>query len=293
MDLLKQLNSAVEYLEEHLSGEIDLDRAARLACLTRDSFLRFFSYLVGMSVAEYIRRRRLTLAADDLCNSDLRIVDIALQYGYDSADAFSRAFFKQHGLRPAAFRKNGGALKIYPPASFTIAIKGAKSMNFQIIDVPETQLYGVSKEFDPQKYATKEALRSRLWDEEHDNIPGRLCAGEWNRPGSQTFDGLWYGLWRNGRYLIAREKDSVQYDGLERQVIPAGKYAAFVTERGGFAWEEIPKLMELIFDSWLPSSPYTLQNEDVVEIYHLWSEREARRKNRYYEIWVPVREAHS
>lgn len=290
MDLLKQLNHAVRYIEDNLAGEIDLNKAAQFACATRDSFLRFFSYMVGMTVTEYIRRRRLTLAADDLRRSGRRVFDTALQYGYDSADAFSRAFFKQHGILPAAFQKNGGPLKIYPPVSFYLAIKGAEEMDFQLIDMEETALYGISTAFDPQRYPTKESLRNSIWDKEQENIPSRLCKGEWDESSNQAYDGVWYGLWRDGRYLVAREKEHVQYGGLERQVIPAGKYAAFTSKPGGLAWEEIPRLTELVLDSWLPASGYTLRGGDVIERYHLWSDRETRRKNRYYEVWVPVQE---
>lgn len=290
MDLLKQLNSAVQYLEENLTGEIDLEQAARTACTTVDGFQRFFSYMAGMSVSEYIRRRRLTLAAEDLRRNDSRVLDIALTYGYETADAFSRAFQKQHGAAPAVFRKKGGPLKIYPPVSFTIAIKGAKEMNFQIKDVEEIQLYGLSKAFDKEVYPTREALRYAMWDEKSgEEIPGRLCQGRWNQLGNHAYDGVWYGLWRDGRYLIARERELVMdADPLERQTIPAGKYAVFSSEKGGYAADEIPKLFELIFESWLPTSGYRRRGEDIIEVYHLWTDKATRKENRWYEVWLPV-----
>ena len=88
--------------------------------------------------------------------------------------------------------------------------------------------------------------------------------------------------------MIAREPELVQKENLEKWVIPAGTYAAFVTERGGLAWEEFPRLFELIFDSWLPSSGYGLRSDDIIEVYHLWTDHEERKKNRFYEVWVPV-----
>ena len=94
MDMLKNLNAAVRYIDENLCEEIDIERAALTAGITADSFIRFFSYMTGMTLNEYIRRRRLTLAADDIRAGKDRVVDIAVKYGYDSADAFSRAFAK-------------------------------------------------------------------------------------------------------------------------------------------------------------------------------------------------------
>lgn len=144
MDMLKNLNAAVRYIDENLCEEIDIERAALTAGITADSFLRFFSYMTGMTLNEYIHRRRLTLAADDIRAGKDRVVDIAVKYGYDSADAFSRAFAKQHGITPSAYRKNGGELQIYPPASLHIIIKGARKMAFKIIELPETKLFGIS-----------------------------------------------------------------------------------------------------------------------------------------------------
>ncbi len=290
MDLLKQLNDAVSYLEENMTGDIDMNRAAEIACITADSFQRFFSYMAGMSISEYVRRRRLTLAAEDLRRDGGRVLDVALKYGYENADAFSRAFRRQHGVSPAVFRKEAGPLKIYPPVSFHIAIKGAKEMNFQIRNAEEIELYGLSKPFDARTYPSREALRYVMWDEKSgEEVPSRLCEGRWNQLGNRAYDGVWYGLWRDGGYFIGRERELVKDAApLERQTIPAGKYAMFSSEKGGFAGDEIPKLFGLIFDSWLPTSGYRRRGEDVIEVYHLWPDKAARKENRWYEIWVPV-----
>lgn len=288
MNMLRHLNSAIGYIEKNLCDEINLEEAAKIACVTSDSFLRFFSYMTGMTLNEYIRRRRLSLVIYDLQQSNEKIINIALKYGYDSTDAFSRAFKKQHGVTPSAFRRFGGSAKVYPPASFQIIIKGAKEMDFRIIDIKETIVYGVSKEYDTKKYSTREALRHSMWDEKCDSVPGKISNGKWNQPQNQAFDGVWYGVWQDGKYMIARERANINNDNLEEATITKGKYAAFTTDRGCRAWEELPKLFELIFDSWLPSSEYELRNSDIVEVYHLWTDYDMRKKNRYFEIWIPI-----
>lgn len=287
MDIIDRLNAAMDYIEASICGEVDLDEAARQACISSDGLARFFSYMTGMTLNEYIRRRRLTLAARDLRDTQKRIIDIALEYGYDSADAFARAFSRQHGITPAAYRKSGGSLKIYPPASFHIIIKGAKKMDFRIIELQETRVFGVSGQFDGQGYRSREELRNKLWSSDMDDVPGMLCEGSWNQPGSRAYDGVWYGIWRDGRYMIARENPS-KTAGLEEQIIPAGTYAAFRTECGGLAWEEFPRLFELIFDSWLPASEYRQSCDMAVEVLHLFTDHDERQKKRWYEVLLPV-----
>ena len=286
MDMLKQLNSAIRYLEENLRAELDLDEAAKLACLTKDSFRRFFSYMTGMTVTEYIRCRRLSLAARDLQETREKVIEIAGKYGYESVDAFSKAFVRQHGMPPTQARIALGSLKIYPPVSFHMMIKGAKEMNFRLVNIPETAIFGISRKYDVGEFPTREALRHTMWSEDWEDVPGKLANGRWNQPGSTAYDGIWYGLWKNGRYMIGRE--NLPESGLEPEMIPAGKYAAFSTDPGGLAWEELPRLFELIFDSWLPDSGYRLRNPDIVEVYHLWTDHEQRKQKRYYEVWIPV-----
>ncbi len=288
MDMLKQLNLAIEYIEQNLCNEIKLERAAQIACITKDSFCRFFSYITGMTLSEYIRRRKLTLAAHDLQHSDFKIIDIAVKYGYESADAFSRAFAKQHGITPSHFKKYSGSLKIYPPATFRIVVNGAKEMNFRIIELKDTVVYGVSKQYDDVGYKTREELRHSMWASDCDDVPGQLCEGEWNQKGNTAYDGVWFGVWQDGKYMIARESTDTKNHTLEKKIIPAGTYAAFKTECGGLAWEEFPKLFSLIFNSWLPTSVYKQKSDLAIEVLHLWTDHDLRQKNRYYEVWIPV-----
>ena len=290
MDMLNQLNAAVAYVEAHLCDEPDLDAVAHIACVTKDSFLRFFSYITGMTLKEYIRRRKLTLAAYDLQNSNRKVLDVAVKYGWNNADAFTKAFAHQHGITPTQARSAGHPLKVYSPVSFHIAIKGAQKMDFRLIECKETIVFGISQPFDVQGYQTREELRHLMWSEECEDVPGKLCAGRWNQPQNHSYDGIWYGIWQDGRYTIARAKDNVKNGTLETHQIPAGTYAAFQTERGAVAWEEFPRLFHLIFASWLPSAPYQLASDTIIEIYHLWTDHELRKKNRFYEVWIPVKQ---
>lgn len=154
MNILKQLNSAVEYIEANLCNKIDTDELARIACATPDSFIRFFSYMSGITLNAYIRRRRLTLAAYEMRNSDMKVIDVAVKYGYGSADAFAKAFSKQHGITPTQARDLRQPLRVYPPVSFHIMIKGAKEMNFRIIETEQITNYADCQNNSPESLLT-------------------------------------------------------------------------------------------------------------------------------------------
>lgn len=159
MDMIKQLNDSINYIEANLTGNVDPDEAARIACVSRDSYLRFFSYMTGMSLTEYIRHRRLSLAAEDLMKSGDRIIDIALRWGWDNPDAFSRAFVRQHSIAPSALRRSKGSARILPPVSFSIAMHGGKEMDYHLVEIPDLILFGCSRAYDPAKYINHESLR--------------------------------------------------------------------------------------------------------------------------------------
>ena len=161
-------------------------------------------------------------------------------------------------------------------------------MNFRLIELEETAVYGVSKQYDGQGYKNREELRHSMWASDCDDVPGQLCEGEWNQAGNTAYDGVWYGIWQDGKYMIARERSDVKTENLEVRLLPAGTYAAFRTECGGLAWEEFPKLFALIFDSWLPASEYRQNGDLAIEVLHLWTDHDERQKKRYYEVLIPV-----
>lgn len=280
MDILSSLSNAVDYIERNLCDEIDISQIARASALNEYELNNLFHSLTGMTIKEYIRKRRLTLAAFDLQSSEQRIIDVAIKYGYDSADSFRRAFVSQHNILPSAVKTKSAALNIYPPLSFEIKVKGANKMNFKIVNLEELVVYGISTpcfSADSERYE----LARDVWDEKYQHIPQKICDG---------YDGVWYGIWSNNSYTIARDKSNCTKENLIKTVIPSGQYAVFTTECGGYAGDELPKLHSQIFDCWLPDSGYEISRDFELEVYHLATDRAKRRKERYYEIWIPVTE---
>lgn len=125
MQWTTQMSDAINYIEEHLEEEIDFDKIAKITCCSYDNFQRVFSFVFGMSLTEYIRNRRLTFAAIDLQKSDMKIIDIAVKYGYASHEAFSRAFIKFHGVSPKDVRKENAMFKHCSKAMVSVSAAGS------------------------------------------------------------------------------------------------------------------------------------------------------------------------
>lgn len=145
MDLLEKMNAALRYIEENLTNELDYREIARLACCSEYHFKRMFSFLAGVTLSEYIRRRRLTLAAFELKERNIKVIDIAIKYGYNSPDSFTRAFQSLHGVTPTEARSNGHLLKAYPKMTFQLAIQGGIEMNYRIEDKAAFRIIGIKK----------------------------------------------------------------------------------------------------------------------------------------------------
>lgn len=135
----------MRYIEDNLTDEIDFKVVARITHCSEYHFTRMFSFLAGIPLSEYIRRRRLSLAAFELTNSNLKIIDIAVKYGYNSPDSFTRAFQNFHGVTPSEARNNGQQLKAFPPMTFQLSIKGGNEMNYRIEQKEGFNIVGIMK----------------------------------------------------------------------------------------------------------------------------------------------------
>ena len=275
MDVIKQLNNAIAYIENNLRDEIDTNKLAEIALCPYDKFKRFFSYMTKMSVSEYIRKRRLTLAAYELLKGQEKIIDLAVKYGYSSADSFTRAFVKQHGVLPTEVSEDT-QLKVFPPVSFYVAIKGASVLKFRIENIDSIKLKGISREFTGTA-ADRFEQEHIMWSNQHDDVQNQVC---------KTVEGVWYGIWDKGTYSIAKKADKINNPSLTEITIPSSKYAVFSTDFGGFAGDVLPKLREQILDCWLPDSNYKQTDDYEVEVYYLYPKDEKHK--RHYEIWIPI-----
>ena len=130
MKWIERLNEAIGYMEEHITEEVDYKQLAKIACCSSYHFQRMFAYIANISLSEYIRRRRMTLAAADLQRGQGKVIDIAMKYCYTSPTAFNRAFKSIHGIAPSLVKKDGVILKSFSPMRFKLDIEGAEELNF-------------------------------------------------------------------------------------------------------------------------------------------------------------------
>lgn len=281
MNILNELNEACNYIENNIENEIDIKEIARITNQSTDSINRFFVSMLGITIKEYIRKRRLSLAVYDLQNSDKKITDIAFKYGFNSYDSFCKAFLNQHNVTPTQAKNPSCEVNIFPPATFEINVKCAQKIKFKICDLEEFEVYGISKNFNCQS-SDRFKQEKEMWSIDYEHYPEKICQG---------YDGIWYGIFENGKYSIARKKEDVEFNGLEKIKIKSGKYAVFTTDKGGYAGDELSKMHDLIFNSWLKDTQYNIKREYIIEVFHLATDREKRRKNRYYEIYIPINES--
>ncbi len=127
MEWLSKMNDALNYIELNLEGKIDYHEVAHIACSSLTRFQRMFTFITDMTIGDYVRFRKMLLAAEDLKNADVKVVDLAIKYGYESPEAFTRAFQAFHGMPPTVVRKLGIS-KNYHPISFQININGGNMM---------------------------------------------------------------------------------------------------------------------------------------------------------------------
>lgn len=144
MDSLKQMNRAMDYIETHLNEAIDYKEVAKRACCSEYHFKRMFSFLASVPLSEYIRRRRLTLAAFEL-RANRKVIDVAVNYGYNSVDAFTRAFQALHGITPSEAKNTTKTLRAFPPMTFKLTIQGVGEMNYRLVEKEAFRVVGLKK----------------------------------------------------------------------------------------------------------------------------------------------------
>ena len=278
MEWIERLNGAIGYIEEHLTDEIDYAQLGRIACCSTYHFQRMFSYMAGVPLAEYIRRRKMSRAAAEL-QGGRRIIDVACDYGYQSPTAFNRAFQSVHGIPPSALRQEGVSVRSYPPLTFTITIKGVEEMQYRIETKDAFRVVGVSMPLSKEIAQNFQEV-PRLWQECAVNGTIQKLAGMMDSAPMGVLGVSACNDTEEWRYFIAVATTQAA-DGFEEYTVPAATWAIFP---GSGAGVSIQKLEERIVTEWLPTSGYEYGNAPDVEVYLNPDPRNAQ-----YEVWIPVR----
>lgn len=287
MEWLERLNASIAYIEENLSGTIKSEQAARIACCSVFHYQRMFSYIAGIPLSEYIRRRRMTEAAFDLHSKGMKVIDAALKYGYESPTSFNRAFQSVHGLSPAAARREGVSLKAYPRISFKISIRGDIEMNYRIETKEAFRIVGVKRRY-AMDMEENHNLIPLFWREtQQTDLIEKLCGLMNSKP--KGILGVCAGM--NGSefdYYISVASDRALPDGFTEFEIPACTWAIF--ECVGPMPNAIQELQNRVMSEWLPASGYDYADAPDLEVY---PEGDQNSPDYKCEVWLPVIKKHS
>ncbi|MCH1982431.1 AraC family transcriptional regulator [Ruminococcus sp. OA3] len=280
MDWIERLNETMRYIEEHITEELNYAEAAKTACCSVYHFQRMFAYMAGIPLSEYIRRRRMSLAAADLLkNSDEKIVDLALKYGYSSPTAFNRAFQSVHGAAPSAVRRGGCSVKAYPPVSFKITVRGVEEMNYRIEKKESFRIIGVSQPLH-REIEKNFAIVPQMWENAAGDGTVPKLAGMMNQQPMGLLGVSACGDTEEWRYFIAVSSTQPIDESMEEYEVPASTWAIF---SGSGTNKSIQELEQRIVTEWLPTSGYEYGNAPDIEVY-----LNPDPNNAQYEVWIPV-----
>jgi AraC family transcriptional regulator len=283
MEWLKKLSDAIDYVENNLDGEISYAEAAKIACCSTYYFQRMFSYVAGISLSEYIRRRRMTQAAFELQAKDIKVLDVAVKYGYTSPTSFNRAFQSVHGITPASAKSQGNTLNAYPPIIFSVKVTGGHAMPYRIEEKEAMRIVGVRVSLtedmeENQKRVPpfwKEVLQTCQFGEIC-NLSNQTPAGVLGVTAYQGADEIYY--------YIAAATDQPVPAGMFEHVIPAAAWVIF--ESDGRFKESIQSIFKRFLTEWLPFSGYAYADLPDIEVYPISRERP---QEGHSEVWIAVK----
>ena len=280
MDWMKRLNEAIRYIEENLTGEIEYEKIGQIACCSAYHFQRMFAYIAGIPLSEYIRKRRMSLAAVDLQGSDAKIIDVAAKYRYTSPTAFNRAFQSVHGVNPSSVRSEGIAVKSFPPIAIKITVKGVEEMNYRIETKEAFRIVGksfpLSREIDQNFLEVPQMWQGAVSDGTIEKIISLMDREPQGVLGvSACSDG------EEWRYYIAVSSSAAIDNTLEESVIPSCMWAIFP---GAGTGKSIQELEKRIVTEWLPTSGYEFTQGPDIEVYFNPDPQKT-----VYEVWIPVK----
>ncbi len=279
MEWIERLNAAVNYIEENLTATVDLDGVAKIACCSTYHFQRMFTYMADVPLSEYIRRRKMSLAAADLQTGKEKVIDLSLKYGYESPTAFNRAFKAVQGISPTEARKSGVVLKSFPSISFNITIKGASEMNYRIEKKDAFRIIGISEPLETEIEKNFEAVPKMWGKAAMDGTLGRL-AEMMNTSPMGVLGVSACGSEEQWRYYIAVASTDNAPEGFETYTVPEATWAIFSGEGNGKSVQDLEKRIVM---EWLPTSGYEYGNAPDVEVYLT-----ADSENAKYEVWIPI-----
>ena len=290
MNWIQGMQRAIDYVEAHISEEIDFTEVAKQSYSSSFHFQRVFGILCGFSLGDYIRMRRLSLAGEELSKGNAKIIDIALKYGYDTPESFSRAFTRFHGITPSEV-KHGGNAKFFTPLSVKLTLTGGSKMDYRIEKRDAFKVVCKRKEVEKPQSGNATADITAMWqDFGADGTMGRLIACMPENPVMKGLLGICFSSELNAErfpYGIGVEYDGRKVDAdLEVVTIPASTYAVF-TSKGKMPDAFIETYHRIVTEFFPQSTQYEYAENVEFEVY---SSANIADPNYRCEIWIAVNE---
>lgn len=282
MEWMKVIGDSIQYIENHILDELSVDDIAKHIGISSFYYQKGFAMLCGFTVAEYIRNRRLALAGNEIIGTDQKIIEIAMKYGYDSPDSFTKAFTRFHGSTPTAVRKDNAMLKSFAPLKIKVSLEGGYLMDYRIEKKKEFTVIGNAKTF---AYENAKEVIPQFWQEHYASGKVQTVCGEFGinideKMGMDTFE-----------YLIADTyKGQKIPDGFVLRTIPSFDWAVFPC-RGAMP-TALQDVNTKIFTEWLPAiNEYEFAAGYCVEMYDDPQKytKGTMDENYYSEVWIPVK----
>lgn len=293
MEWMSAIHEAITYMEEHLLEEINYEKVAESVHISSYEFHRAFSFLSGMTANTYIRNRRLSLAGMEVVGSNEKITEIALKYGYDSSESFTKAFTRFHGVAPKIARETNAKLVLFNPIVIKVIMEGGMSMDYRIVETKKQKFIAVVKDFsneiinDEENHDVPdfwdECLGKNLVDPLKDLRPdGKKDLYGLCTPTVEGKDTFAYGIG------VAVDEDTLNFDAEEMKKngytiwdVEPGTYVVFdcIGEDG----DCISECWERFYKEFLPQTGYVSSETTDYEIYY-----EKGREGLFCELWVPV-----
>ncbi len=300
MDWIIGLQKAIDYIEDNLTETIDYDTLAAKSFSSSYHFQRVFSIVCGFTIGEYIRNRRLSLAGAELAAGNVKVIDVAIKYGYESPDSFAKAFRKFHGILPSQARNDGNNLKSFSRLVLKFSLEGGTVMNYKIKTKPQMTLLGFKRRFegtpfDELRYEQEKDLfvstRAHQWmlkGISNDKLSDYCVVTNIDDSGydfhvAVTADGYELDNLYNSSVTGIDFMDDFQF---EKIIIPERTYAVFETDKQKMPIPEYFDIRRQIAASWLSNEKYQMVDAPELSVYH-WG-IVGGFDERTIEIWIPV-----
>jgi AraC-type DNA-binding domain-containing proteins len=276
------ISDALDYIENNITRALRISDIAERAFMSAFYFQKGFSMLCGFTVGEYIRRRRLSLAGSELVSTDKKIIDIAMEYGYDSPDSFTKAFTRFHGVTPTAIRKDGATIKSFARLKINISLEGGYIMDYKIVEKDAFTVMGASRMF---KYDNSYAEIPKFWTEHYQTGKSEFVCGMYGMCIDDNKDPDEFEYLIADNYAPGNEIPA----GFVTKVIPAHTWAVFSCK--GAMPKSLQDVNGKIFSEWLPNNKdYEIAAGYNIEFYTDIADypKGNQDENYYSEIWIPV-----